>query len=55
MRTDRLNLKNYRCFESLSLDFHPQMTVLVAPNGQGKTTLLDAIKVVLWPYIAGFS
>lgn len=30
------------------------MTVLVAPNGQGKTSLLDAIKVALWPYVAGF-
>lgn len=54
MRLDRIHLKNYRCFKALSLDFHPQLTVLVAPNGQGKTTLLDAIKVALWPYLAGF-
>jgi len=54
MRIDRIHLKNYRCFEALSMDFHPQLTVLVAPNGQGKTTVLDAIKVALWPYLAGF-
>lgn len=49
-----IHLKNYRCFDALSVDFHPQMTVLVALNGQGKSTLLDAIKVALWPYVAGF-
>ena len=54
MRIDHIYLKNYRCFAELRVDFHPQMTVLVAPNGQGKTTVLDAVKVALWPYVAGF-
>ena len=36
------------------MNFHPKVTVLVAPNGQGKTTFLDAIKVALWPFVAGF-
>lgn len=54
MRIEHLYLKNYRCFETLSVDIHPQMTVLVAPNGQGKTSVLDAIKVALWPFVAGF-
>ena len=54
MRIEHIHLKNYRCFDSLSVDFHLQMTVLVAPNGQGKTSVLDAIKVALWPYVAGF-
>jgi predicted ATP-binding protein involved in virulence len=54
MRIDHIHLKNYRCFDSLPVALHPQMTVLVAPNGQGKTSILDAIKVALWPYVAGF-
>jgi predicted ATP-binding protein involved in virulence len=54
MRIDHISLKNYRCFADLDVNFHPQMTVLVAPNGQGKTSILDAIKVVLWPFVAGF-
>ena len=54
MKIDHIHLKNYRCFASLAVDFHPQMTVLVAPNGQGKTSLLDAVKVALWPFVAGF-
>ena len=54
MRIDHITLKNYRCFGDLRMDFHPQITVLVAPNGQGKTTVLDAVKVALWPFVAGF-
>nr|WP_306660578.1 AAA family ATPase [Pseudomonas nunensis] len=50
----RLELENYRCFPKLTLEFDKQLTVLVARNGQGKTSLLDAIKVVLWPYVRGF-
>ena len=54
MQIDDIHLKNYRCFAALQVHLHPQMTVLVAPNGQGKTTVLDAIKVALWPFVAGF-
>jgi predicted ATP-binding protein involved in virulence len=54
MRLDHIHIKNYRCFGELPVDLHPQLTVFVAPNGQGKTTVLDAIKVALWPFVAGF-
>ncbi|WP_213937166.1 AAA family ATPase [Pseudomonas sp. dw_612] len=54
MNLIRLELENYRCFPKLTLEFDKQLTVLVARNGQGKTSLLDAIKVVLWPYVRGF-
>jgi predicted ATP-binding protein involved in virulence len=50
----RLELENYRCFPTLTLELDPQLTLLVARNGQGKTSLLDAIKVALWPYVRGF-
>jgi len=50
----RLELENYRCFPSLTLELDTQLTLLVARNGQGKTSLLDAIKVALWPYVRGF-
>ena len=54
MRLDELTLQNYRCFEKLTIDFHPQLTVLIAPNGAGKTTVLDAARVALWPFVKGF-
>ena len=42
-----LKLKNYRCFQELALSFHPQLTVFVAPNGGGKTAVLDGVAVAL--------
>ena len=54
LRMERLVLNNYRCFTRLKIDFHPQMTVVVARNGCGKTAVLDAIAVALGPFIGAF-
>lgn len=54
MKLNKVDVRNYRCFASVSLSLHPQMTVIVAENGQGKSTLLDAIRVGLWPFISSF-
>ncbi len=43
MRLTSLELQNFRGFESLSLSFHPKVTVIVGVNGSGKTSILDAI------------
>ena len=49
-----LKLRDYRCFESLEIDFHEKLTVLVAVNGAGKTSILDAIAVAFGPFIGAF-
>lgn len=54
MKIERITLQNFRCFENVQLDFDSRLTVIVALNGQGKSSLLDAIKIALWPYLAGF-
>lgn len=54
MRIDHINIKNYRCFADVSLELDPRLTVIVARNGKGKSALLDALKVALWPFVAGF-
>ena len=54
MKLDKLILNNYRCYQTLSIELHPQTTILVANNGQGKTAILDAIRVALWPYVGQF-
>lgn len=54
MNIKRVVLENFRCFSRLEVDFSPQMTVLVAGNGQGKTTILDAVKYLLGVFVARF-
>ncbi len=44
---EELSLKNYRCFPEVDLSFHPRLTVFVAPNGGGKTAILDGVAASL--------
>lgn len=54
MRLDKLRLKNFRCFSDIEIDLNEKLTVLVAENGQGKSALLDAIRIALWPFVSSF-
>ncbi len=42
-----LRLLNFRCFDSLSLEFSETGTVIVGANAQGKTSLLEAVCVLV--------
>ena len=55
MHLKSITLKNFRCFDELRLELHPRLTVLVADNGGGKTSVLDAIAVGLSPVLRRFS
>ncbi len=41
-----LQLRNFRCFESIAVEFSPGFNFIVGANGQGKTTLLEAACVL---------
>lgn len=47
MRIKELELKNFRCFEHMSLMLHSNMNVMVGVNGTGKTTILEAIRIFI--------
>jgi predicted ATP-binding protein involved in virulence len=51
MHLKKVTLNNFRCFEHLEVPLHPRLTVLVAENGGGKTSILDAIAVGLSPVL----
>lgn len=42
-----LQLRNFRCFESIAVEFEKGFNFIVGANGQGKTTLLEAACVLL--------
>jgi predicted ATP-binding protein involved in virulence len=42
-----ISLQRYRCFNDIRVEFDPHITVISAPNGQGKTAILDALSISL--------
>src|SRR5438874_9167885 len=42
-----LRLRNFRCFEGVSVDIGPAFNLFLGPNGEGKTTILEAACVLL--------
>ncbi|MBY0238599.1 MAG: AAA family ATPase [Burkholderiaceae bacterium] len=54
MKLESIELSNFRLFSELRCDFHPSLTVLVANNGGGKTSILDAIRVLFDAYLSAF-
>lgn len=51
LRLDTLSLTNFRCFEQCEIGFHPNLTVLVAENGSGKTAVLDGVAAALSVFV----
>jgi predicted ATP-binding protein involved in virulence len=47
MKIRTLTLQNFRGIESMSLPLQPSLTVIAAVNGGGKTTMLDALAMLL--------
>ena len=49
---ESLKLENFRCFDNLEINFEEKLTVFIAQNGGGKTTLLDAVTENLKTYLS---
>lgn len=47
MRVTKLQLTNYRGAQDLSLELNPRLNVFAGINGSGKSTILDAVAVML--------
>ena len=56
LRIDSLSVTNYRCFKKMDkpIHFQPDLTVLVARNGEGKTAFLDAVKIAFGTFTRSF-
>lgn len=54
MIINKLSLSNFRRFSEFNTRFHPRLTVFVARNGQGKTSVLDAIAIALGTFVGAF-
>jgi predicted ATP-dependent endonuclease of OLD family len=57
MRITKLEIKNFRSIENVSLDV-PQICALIGPNNSGKSNILEALRRVLapgWVSVSSFS
>ena len=43
MKLKTLQLEHYRNYESISIECHPEVNILIGENAQGKTNLLESI------------
>ncbi|MGA8654668.1 MAG: DNA replication and repair protein RecF [Chthoniobacterales bacterium] len=43
----RLSLRDFRCFRNLDIEFDPEITCIVGQNATGKTSLLEAVAVLI--------
>ncbi len=49
-----ISLFNYRRFENKKFALNPRMNVFAGKNGSGKTTVLEAVNVMLGAYLAAY-
>ncbi len=47
MKIHSIEVQNFRGFEKISVDLHPEFTLLIGENASGKTSLLSALSVAL--------
>lgn len=47
MYIKNVKIKNFRCFDDISLEFKQRFNLLKGINGKGKTTMLEALAIGL--------
>lgn len=52
MRLTSIELTDFRGFDEARFDFNPHFNVVVGENGQGKTSLLEAVAVAINSFVA---
>lgn len=50
----QIELRNYRCFEQLTVALDERLTVLIARNGAGKSSVLDATAAAFGTFVGSF-
>jgi predicted ATP-binding protein involved in virulence len=51
MKVKRLTLRSFRGIDDLTLDFAPNVTVLIGNNGAGKSSILDALAISFTQFV----
>ena len=54
MKVKNMSLKNYRGLEHFEISFDKRVTVIIGANGSGKSSVVAAIRLLLWSYVRAF-
>ena len=54
MHIQQVQIKNFRCFDDLTVNLNPDVNIFVGNNGSGKSAVLDAISAAISPYLYEF-
>jgi Predicted ATP-binding protein involved in virulence len=54
MKLNKVELHNFKCFEDIKIELHPQLNVLMGNNGTGKSSLLEAFRVLIGSLYMGY-
>ncbi|MDI9348482.1 MAG: AAA family ATPase [Candidatus Symbiobacter sp.] len=47
MKIEQINIKNFRCFKDLTVDFNDKLNVIVGANASGKSSFLTALAATI--------
>ena len=54
MKLNKINIHNFKCFEDVSIELHPRLNVLMGNNGTGKSSLLEAFRILIGSLYLGY-
>lgn len=54
MKISAIQIKNFKCFEDVRFELHPNLNVLLGDNGTGKTSILEAFRILIGSLYLGY-
>ena len=54
MKLNKINIYNFKCFEDVSIELYPRLNVLMGNNGTGKSSLLEAFRILIVSLYLGY-
>lgn len=51
MKIRELKLQNFRCFNELTINFSDEYTIFIGNNGAGKSSILNALQIMLQTFV----
>lgn len=54
MKLNKIEIHNFKCFEDVSFELHPKLNVLMGNNGTGKSSLLEAFRILIGSLYLGY-